>query len=132
MDYTAPSIRKRLHHYQQPGSFLLIWERTLWKGRRSGINYIVSNNFEGRPLYDALSAVEMPTLDIAAGQFGAPSFIIRRSHAEEVRVYGVVWGILVVKKAGTRRTVVCQGFPQKWFLVRPGDGNAGLNRNINS
>ena len=82
-----------------------------------------------------LSAVDNVLWDIRGKKFGAPVYeLLGGPTRNEVRVYGSCLGYSVEKgKAGPRaKELYDSGFlHQKWFLAySPGDGNAGLKRNI--
>lgn len=83
----------------------------------------------------ALSAVDNALWDLRGKRFNTPVYeLLGGPTRKEVRVYGSCLGFTVEKgKAGPRaKQLYDQGFQhQKWFLAySPGDGNAGLKKNI--
>jgi len=97
--------------------------------------YRLNRHSRGGHYMMALSAVDNALWDIRGKQFGAPVYqLLGGPTRKEVRVYGSCLGYTVEKgKAGDKaKQLYAQGFlHQKWFLAySPGDGNAGLNRNI--
>ncbi len=83
----------------------------------------------------ALSAVDNALWDLRGKKFNAPVYeLLGGPTRKEVRVYGSCLGFTVEKgKVGPKaKQLYDQGFlHQKWFLAySPGDGNAGLKKNI--
>jgi len=83
----------------------------------------------------ALSAIDNALWDLRGKKFGSPVYeLLGGPTRKEVRVYGSCLSFSVEKgKAGPKaKQLYDQGFRhQKWFLAYgPGDGNAGLKRNI--
>ena len=83
----------------------------------------------------ALSAVDNALWDLRGKYFKSPVYeLLGGPTRKEVRVYGSCLGFTVEKgKAGPKaKQLYDQGFlHQKWFLAySPGDGNAGLAKNI--
>jgi L-rhamnonate dehydratase len=82
-----------------------------------------------------ISAVDNALWDLRGKRFNTPVYeLLGGPTRKEVRVYGSCLGFSVEKgKAGPKaKQLYDQGFlHQKWFLAySPGDGNAGLKRNI--
>ncbi|WP_276373458.1 enolase C-terminal domain-like protein [Chryseolinea sp. H1M3-3] len=83
----------------------------------------------------ALSAVDNTLWDLRGKKFNAPVYeLLGGPTRKDVRVYGSCLGFTVEKgKVAPRaKQLYDQGFlHQKWFLAySPGDGNAGLKKNI--
>ena len=83
----------------------------------------------------ALSAIDNALWDLRGKKFGSPVYeLLGGPTRKEVRVYGSCLSFSIEKgKAGPKaKQLYDQGFRhQKWFLAYgPGDGNAGLKRNI--
>jgi L-alanine-DL-glutamate epimerase-like enolase superfamily enzyme len=102
-----------------------IWDQLYRRNRHSRAGHYMM----------ALSAVDNVLWDIRGKRYGAPVFdLLGGTTRKEIQVYGSCLGYSVEKgKVGPRaRQLYDQGFVhQKWFLAfGPGDGNAGLQRNI--
>jgi L-rhamnonate dehydratase len=83
----------------------------------------------------ALSAIDNALWDLRGKKFGTPVYdLLGGPTRNEVHVYGSCLSFSIEKgKAGPKaKQLFDQGFRhQKWFLAYgPGDGNAGLKRNI--